>query len=38
MDEDRHIELADFLIERPQHLRIEIAVFMPSHQFDAPEA
>src|SRR5689334_13417746 len=38
MHENRHIELAYFFVKWPQHLGVEVAVFMTAHELDALES
>jgi len=35
MNENRHVELADFLVKRPQDLGVEITVFVSAHELHA---
>src|SRR5687768_5762804 len=38
MDENRNIELADFIVERPELLRAQVGAFKPTHELDCFES
>src|ERR1041385_8967909 len=38
MHQDRYVEPANLLVKRPEYFRVEIAVVVAAHQFDASHA